>query len=77
MIQIDGLTKHQVALLDTIWNIDTVQECHQYIQSLPESDKLECQRLVRLIALELIDQAVSEMDDWQESRQVLDKFKLT
>jgi hypothetical protein len=76
MIQLDGLNKHQIALLDTIWNIDSVEDCQAYIMSLPPSDQLECQNLVRVIALELIDQAVDKMDDWAESREVLDQFKL-
>jgi adenylosuccinate synthase len=77
MIQLDGLTKHQIALLDKIWSIDSVEDCQAYIMALPEADQFECQNLVRLIALELIDQAVDKMDDWTESREVLDQFKLT
>jgi hypothetical protein len=77
MIQLDGLTKHQIALLEKIWAIDSVEDCHEYIMSLPHHDQVECQNLVRVIALELIDQAVDQMDDWSESREVLDQFKLT
>ena len=77
MIQLHGLSKHQVALLDTIWSIDSVEDCQAYIMSLPPTDQFECQNLVRLIALELVDMAVGEMDEWKESKQVLDKYRLT
>jgi hypothetical protein len=77
MIELTGLTPRQVELLDTIWNIDSVEECHEYIQNLEPHDQLDCQTLVRMIALELIDQAVNGMDQWKESRQVLDKYRLT
>lgn len=77
MIELTGLTPRQVELLDTIWNIDSVEDCHEYIQGLAPADQLDCQTLVRVIALELIDQAVNEMDQWAEAKQVLDKYRLT
>lgn len=77
MIELTGLTPRQVELLDTIWNIDSVEDCHEYIQNLEPQDQLDCQTLVRMIALELIDQAVNGMDQWRESQVVLDKYRLT
>jgi hypothetical protein len=75
MIHIDGLTRRQVKLLDIIWNIDSMEECQEYIMSLSEGDQMECQTLVKLLAIEVLDQSVDRMDDWAESRQVLEKFR--
>jgi hypothetical protein len=71
MIQLDGLTERQVKLLDIIWNIDSMEECQEYIMSLSERDQMECQTLVKLLAIEVLDQSVDRMDDWTEAREVI------
>ena len=71
MIHLDGLTKHQVELLDQMWVIQDSADVSDFISSLSEQDQFECQLLVNLISLELIDQEVDEMDDWSAAATVI------
>lgn len=75
MIQLTGLTRRQVDMLNTIWNIETMDEVNEYISSLNRVDSRDCKTLINLIELELLDQDINNTPDWHESRQVLEKFR--
>jgi hypothetical protein len=75
MITINGLTPHQVALLDEMWACDTWQEFEEFMEALDPEDRREALKLQRMILLAELDNVVAEMP-LTEARQVLDKFRL-
>lgn len=75
MIQINGLTAHQVALLDEMWACDTLEDFDELLETLDPQDRLEALRLQRMILLADLDDAVAKMP-LTEANLVLDKFRL-
>jgi hypothetical protein len=75
MIQINGLTQYQVALLDEMWACDTWQDFEEFMEALDPEDRAEALRLQRMILLAELDQVVAEMP-LKEANEVLDKFRL-
>ena len=57
MITIDGLTKRQVALLDTMWAIDSYED---YMEWKSTQDKVEIDLLEELLLLADIDELIAD-----------------
>ena len=70
MITIDGLTKGQVKLLDTMWDIDGYQEYMEWKDQLSTSTRREVEVLEQMITLAEID----EVEDVELAKKVLAKF---
>jgi hypothetical protein len=75
MIQINGLTQHQVAILDEMWACDTFQEFEEFLEACDPQDRAEALRLQRMILLAELDDVVAKMP-LTEANKVLDKFRL-
>ena len=75
MIQINGLTDTQVALLDEMWACDSMEELDEFLETLDPSDRLQALRLQRLVLLAELDDVVAKMP-LTEANKVLDKFRL-
>lgn len=70
MITIDGLTKGQVKLLDTMWDIDGYKEYMEWKGKLSTSKRREVDVLEQMITLAEID----EVEDVELAKKVLAKF---
>jgi hypothetical protein len=70
MITIDGLTKGQVKLLDTMWDIDGYQEYMEWKDQLSASTRREVEVLEQMITLAEID----DVEDVELAKKVLAKF---
>jgi hypothetical protein len=75
MIQINGLTAYQVALLDEMWACDTWQDFEEFLEALDPEDRAEALRLQRMILLAELDEVVAK-DPLKEAKIVLDRFRL-
>jgi hypothetical protein len=75
MIEINGLTPYQVALLDEMWACDTWQDFEEFMEALDPEDRGEALRLQRMILLAELDAVVAK-DPLKEAKAVLDKFRL-
>ena len=75
MIEINGLTAYQVALLDEMWACDTWQDFEEFMEALDPEDRGEALRLQRMILLAELDAVVAK-DPLKEAKEVLDKFRL-
>lgn len=70
MITIDGLTKGQVKLLDTMWDIDGYQEYMEWKEQLSTSTRREVEVLEQMVTLAEID----NVEDVELAKKVLAKF---
>jgi hypothetical protein len=70
MITIDGLTKGQVKLLDTMWDIDGYQEYMEWKDQLSASTRREVEVLEQMVTLAEID----NVEDVELAKKVLAKF---
>ena len=75
MIEINGLTPYQVALLDDMWACESFEEYEEFMNNLSEDDRVECLRLERMVLLAELDEVVAEMP-LTEAQKVLAQFRL-
>lgn len=76
MIELHGLTEHQVELLDIIWNLDSMPEVEEWIETLSDRDQLECQSLIQLLAIEIMDSQLKLAVEFPEAEKVINHIKL-
>ncbi len=58
MISIDGLTKHQVQLLDKMWSLDGIEEYDSWYSTLDENTMNMVDTLEQMIILAELDDVV-------------------
>lgn len=75
MIQINGLTKSQVAMLDAMWACDSYEEFEEFLETLTDHGRTQAMRLQQMILLAQLDEDVAKMP-LMEANKVLDKFRL-
>jgi hypothetical protein len=75
MIEINGLTAHQVAILDEMWACDTFQDFEEFLEACDPQDRAEALRLQRMILLAELDEVVAQMP-LTEAQKVLAQFRL-
>jgi hypothetical protein len=75
MISINGLTAHQVAILDEMWACDTLAEFEEFLEACDPEDRREALRLQRMILLAELDEVVAQMP-LTEAEKVLAQFRL-
>ena len=75
-MRIEGLTEHQVELLDTMWAIEEFTELEEWMETLSKEDRFEAESLQRLVVLETFEELL-EQNKYPEANMVIDKFRLT
>jgi hypothetical protein len=75
-MRIEGLTEHQVELLDTMWAIEEFTELEEWMATLSRADRVEAESLQRLVILETFEELL-EQSKYPEANMVIDKFRLT
>lgn len=75
-MKIDGLTKHQVELLDTMWAIEEWEDVEAWMENLSRADRMEAQNLQRLVILEAFEEML-EQGKYPDANRVIDQFRLT
>ena len=75
-MKLEGLTEHQVELLDTMWAIEEFTELEEWMETLSKEDRFEAENLQRLVVLETFEELL-EQNKYPEANMVIDKFRLT
>jgi hypothetical protein len=75
-MRIEGLTEHQVELLDTMWAIEEFTELEEWMATLCRADRIEAENLQRLVVLETFEELL-EQSKYPEANRVIDQFRLT
>lgn len=70
-MRIDGLTEHQVKILDELWACDTIEEMQIYMQSKSEKELQEIVNLREMIVLAHVDEEVEQMSSYPEAENIL------
>jgi hypothetical protein len=74
VININGLTSHQVELLDAMWAIDEYDDLTEWMETLSQHDQEECLRLQRLVVLAQMDEDLENKPRYDEAVKALDKI---
>ena len=75
-MRIEGLTEHQVELLDTMWAIEEFTELEEWMATLSRTDRMEAENLQRLVVLETFEELLDK-DGYPDANRVIDRFRLT
>ena len=75
-MRIEGLTEHQVELLDTMWAIEEFTDLEAWMDTLCRADRIEAENLQRLVVLETFEELLAK-DGYPDANRVIDQFRLT
>ena len=75
-MRIEGLTQHQVELLDEMWEIEEYTDLESWMETLSPEDRQEAEALQRLVVLETFEELL-EQNKYPEANRVIDRFRLT
>ena len=70
MITITGLTEKQKALMTVMWDIDSVERVHEFIQTLPAADARDAHSLLKMAIWESIEQQEG-LEDYEQTAKDL------
>ena len=78
-IKLEGLNARQRVLADIMWSIEEWTDVERFIATLPKREKAECQSIVDMMKMELVEGYRKGMgiSDTPEAYQVIDRFRLT
>ena len=69
-MRIEGLTQHQVELLDEMWEIEEYTDLEQWMETLCPEDRQEAEALQRLVVLETFEELLDK-GNYPDARRVL------
>ena len=75
-MKLEGLTEHQVELLDTMWAIEEWDDVESWMATLSRADRMEAQNLQRLVILEAFEELLDQ-GKYPDANRVIDQFRLT
>ena len=61
-IRLEGLNPRQQALADIIWSIEEWADVEKFIATLPARERIECQGIVEMMRIELIESYQKSLD---------------
>ena len=74
-MEISGLTKEQVAMLDFMWNeLETEEEYLTWFSALDERQQKMAEVLMRMVIIESGDEV--DLGEMEEAKEVLKQFTL-
>ena len=78
-IKLEGLNARQKVLADIMWAIPEWDDVERFIATLPKRERIECEGIVEMMRLELVEQyrADMEIENTLEADKVIDRFRLT
>ena len=82
-ITLEGLNARQKVLADILWSIEEWSDAERFIATLPKREKAECESIVEIMKMELVEtyrKGMAEdgmLPDNLEAKRVIDKFRLT
>ena len=69
-MRIEGLTQHQVELLDEMWEIEEFEDLELWMKTLCSEDRREAEALQRLVVLETFEELLDK-GSYPDARRVL------
>ena len=73
-ININGLTPEEMQMLDTMWNIESVEDMEDWVMSLNREERMMAYRLRMMLITEMID--YEAIQDLSQAKDYLKKFQL-
>ena len=75
-MRIDGLTEHQVKILDELWACETMEDLERYVANKSDTQLQEIITLREMIMLSHIDEQVEMMGEYPDVEFMIKNLKL-
>ena len=72
---IDGLTRKQVAILDIMWTLEDQDSVHNFIRSLPPTDRLQAQSLATLLIHEALEEWLEGITEFPDAMEIIERVR--
>lgn len=73
-MEIQGLSKLQMELADSMWELDTLDDVNNFINSLPKRLRGQAKLVLEMMTVAAVDEMVSD-DDLGLAKSVLESVK--
>lgn len=73
-MEIQGLSKLQMELADSMWELETLDDVHSFISQLPKRLRGQAKLVLEMMTVAAIDEMVSD-DDLDLAKSVIDSVK--
>ena len=74
-MRLDGLTEHQIALLDMMWECETPRELIELRETLTQSEQKTMDVLIHLVHMETVEPEILAMKEFPMVQMLLEKIK--
>lgn len=74
MISVSGLSRKEVAFLDILYSLETLEEVNMWKSTLPSHDQLVCDSLIQLIVLECLDDTILNEQDTKQAHRIINEI---
>lgn len=74
-MRIDGLTEHQIVLLDMMWECETPRELIELRETLTRSEQKTMDVLIHLVHMETVEPEILAMKEFPMVQMLLEKIK--
>ena len=74
-MRIEGLTKRQVKIADTLWSLGTTEDCQRWLSILSPEIRLEALVVMELMLQAVGDEMIEQMDYYPEAMEVIEKVQ--
>jgi hypothetical protein len=75
-MQIDGLSRKEIAMLNIIWSCDGEDQFMEWFTSLNDRDRLTVESLLQLLSQEVQEEMFMRSEEFPEAAEVCRKFML-
>ena len=75
-IRLEGLNPRQQMLADIMWSIEEWADVEKFIATLPARERIECQGIVEMMRIELIEsyQKSTDTENTSEATEVITRI---
>ena len=70
-MQIEGLTKRQVEMLDTLWSLDSLDDVESYVNTLNKNEKKTALTLVEMLSIACVDEEIEKLKSYPTAKKLL------
>jgi hypothetical protein len=74
---LEGLNPKQKALCDIMWAFEEFTEVEAFMATLPKRERIECEGLIEMMRMAVVEQCYEGIRNTQEADQVIAKLRLT
>ena len=73
--ELHGLNARQQFLADIMWQLEEYDDVEAFIATLPERDACECQSIIEMMRMAVVEQCYDGIQNLDAAQSVIDKVR--